>query len=150
MNTVLVSACLIGVCSRYDGQHKCNRKVLDYIRDHNLIPVPVCPEQLGGLATPRPKSWFAKGDGDKVLTACGELVNEHGEDVTSHFLRGAEETYKIAQLSNARSAILQQRSPSCGFGFIYLENQLVAGNGVTAALLNQKGLTILSDDKLAG
>ncbi len=148
MNTVLVSSCLLGICSRYDGRYKLNQSIIDYIRDNRLIAVPICPEQLGGLPTPRAKSWFTQGDGDRVLSEAGSLHNEMGEDVTLRFLTGAQEALKIALLCNAKTAILQQRSPSCGFGTVYLNHELIRGNGVTAALLSSHGLTVISDDKI--
>ena len=149
MEVVLVSSCLLGICTRYDGQHKINQRVIDYIKNHKLIPIPVCPEQLGGLSTPRPKCWFTKGDGNKVLANAGCLHNELGDDVTPYFLRGARETLKVAQRHNAKTAILQQRSPSCGYGTIYLNKEPIGGHGVTAALLDNNGLTIISDDEIS-
>ncbi len=150
MNTVLVSSCLLGICSRYDGQHKADQNIINYIEENDLLAIPVCPEQLGGMTTPRPKSWFIKGDGDKVLMNEGCLHNERGEDVTIHFLSGARETLKIAKLCNARTAILQQRSPSCGYGNIYLKTDIIHGNGVTAALLRSHGIAIISSDEISG
>ncbi len=145
--TALVSACLLGLKTRYDGDAAACQAVVDFLRDNQLTPIPVCPEQLAGLPTPRPKCWFRQGDGKAVLAGTGELVNEKGEDVSAAFIKGACETLKIARLTEAEFAILQQRSPSCGFGTIYLQQQQVAGNGVAAEML-QKELTVYSNDAL--
>ncbi len=149
MDTILVSSCLLGICTRYDGKHKINDAVIQHLKDNKLIAIPVCPEQLGGLPTPRLKAWFTEGDGNKALHKKGKLCNEYGEDVTHLFLQGANETLKIARLTGSKSAILQQRSPSCGFGTVYLEQEQVQGDGVTAALLKKNGIKIISDDQLS-
>ncbi len=145
---VLVSSCLLGLATRYDATDNQSPAVIDFIRSNNLLPVPVCPEQLAGLPTPRPKCWFAQQDGRSVIRGKGRLCDEHGKDVTAVFLQGAQETLKIAQLTGCRMAILQQRSPSCGSQSIYLNEQLTPGVGVTAAVLEHHGLKVFSDDHL--
>ncbi len=148
MRTILVSSCLLGLKTRYDGSDNYTQAVVDYIEANQLIPIPVCPEQLAGLATPRPKCWFTSGDGEAVLTGTGSLYCENGDNVSAAFVRGAEETLKIANLTNCDRAILQQRSPSCGSQTIYLREKLVEGSGVTTALLNKNGIVVFSNDKL--
>jgi len=148
MKTILVSSCLLGLKTRYDGTDNHCQQVIDYLKDNQLTPIPICPEQLGGLPTPRPKCWFSQGDGRDVLDANGCLIDELGKDVGDIFLRGAHETLKIAQLSGCNQAILQQRSPSCGADNIYLNETLVAGIGVTTALLRKNGIVVFSNDKL--
>lgn len=148
MRTVLVSSCLLGLSTRYDGKPKENLEVRQFIEKNGLIPVPVCPEQLGGLPTPRPRCCFLEGDGDAVLQGWGRLKSERGDDPTEAFLKGAEQTLKIADICKAKMAILQQRSPSCGRGRVYIEDRLTTGNGVTAALLKEHNLRVFSDDDL--
>ncbi|MDX2494551.1 MAG: DUF523 domain-containing protein [Desulfuromusa sp.] len=148
MRPILVSSCLLGLKTRYDGTDNYSQAVIDYIKDNQLTPIPVCPEQLAGLSTPRPKCWFNHGDGEAVLTGNGKLVDENGQNVTEIFLHGAQECLIITQLAHCKQAILQQRSPSCGSQNIYLNENLVKGVGVTTALLNKNGLEIFSDDNL--
>ena len=87
MRPVLVSSCLLGLKTRYDGTDNYCQAVIDYIKTNHLTPIPVCPEQLAGLATPRPKCWFSRGDGMAVLTGEGKLINQDGEDVTKVLFR---------------------------------------------------------------
>lgn len=148
MNCILVSSCLLGLQTRYDATDNNNQDVRDFLARHQLRAIPVCPEQLAGFATPRPKCWFSHGDGEAVIEGAGRLQNEQGLDVTERFIHGAHETLKIAGMSGCQWAILQQRSPSCGTQEIYLNNQLISGMGVTAALLRQHGLEVFGDDKL--
>lgn len=145
---VLVSACLLGLATRYDGQSKANSRVFDYLRARNLLPIPICPEQLGGLATPRSPARFHSGDGEGLWMEQGELVNQEGESMNTAFIRGAEETLRIARLTGCRTAILKERSPSCGIHQIHRREGLTAGSGVAAALLRQAGLSLISDDDL--
>jgi uncharacterized protein YbbK (DUF523 family) len=145
---ILVSACLLGLNTRYDGRTKKNQSVLDYLRDNDLQPIPVCPEQLGGLPTPRPQTWFQTGDGAAVLDGDGEVINIAGESMNETFIRGAQATLEIAQLSGCELALLKQRSPSCGVGQIYQGEQVVAGDGVTTALLKRHQIHIQSEDVL--
>ena len=150
MRPILVSSCLLGLKTRYDGTDNYSQPVIEYIRKNRLIPIPVCPEQLSGLSTPRPKCWFSRGDGEAVLSGNGELKSEEGKEVTQVFLHGAEECLKLATLAGCKMAILQQRSPSCGSQKVYLNEQLVEGVGVTTALLVKNGLKVFADDNLPG
>ncbi len=135
----LCSACLLGINCRYDGKAKPNEKVLKLAKEEILIPI--CPEQLGGLSTPRKP---AEQQGEKV-------VRENGEDVTENFNRGGQQVLRIAKLLNIKTAILKQRSPSCGYGQIYdgtFSETIVVGDGVTAKLLKENGIEILTEDDL--
>lgn len=145
---VLVSACLLGLAARYDGLSKTNARVLDYLRARNLLPIPVCPEQLGGLATPRPPARFHSGDGEGLWLEQGELVNQEGESMNAAFMRGAVETLRIARLTGCGAAILKERSPSCGVYRIHRQEGLTDGSGVAAALLRRAGLSLISDEDL--
>ena len=136
---ILVSACLAGVKCRYDGNDNANNKVIDLVKKG--IAIPVCPEQLGGLQTPRIPAEIVE---DKV-------INKKGENVTSHFKKGAKETLRIAELAKCHEAILKQSSPSCGYGKIYDGNhtgKIIKGMGLTAKLLSLKGIKILTEEDL--
>ena len=139
----LVSACLLGRSCRYDGAsaNADAQKRASFLRGKTAIAV--CPEELGGLGTPRPASRFAVGTGVDVLDGRGTLRDEGGKDVTAAFLRGAE---LAAGHPAATHACLKARSPSCGCGQVYSASGLVAGDGVFAALLRRRGLTIVSDE----
>ena len=133
---ILVSACLLGVPCRYDGTGVADARVLALAKTRQLIPV--CPEQLGGLPTPRPP---AELHDTRVLT-------RDERDCTAAFTRGAEETLRLAKLFCCRIAILKANSPSCGSGQIYdgcFRGKLIPGDGLTAALLKREGLTVLSE-----
>lgn len=138
---ILVSACLLGIGCRYDGKEKSNEQVMKLLKNPDVVLVPVCPEQLGGLATPRIAS---ERLGDRV-------VNRAGEDVTAQYRKGARETLKLAELYGCQKAILKERSPSCGCGVIYdgsFSRQTISGNGVTAELLLNRGITVLGESVL--
>lgn len=146
--TVLVSSCLLGLPTRYDGSDNFSQAVADYLQQHQLVPIPVCPEQLAGLSTPRPKCWFRCGNGNDVLNGCGTICDEAGNDLTEIFYRAAAESCKIAELTGSKLAILKQRSPSCGTSQIHQNGQLIGGMGVTAARLQKAGLRVLSENDL--
>ena len=134
---ILVSACLLGLNCRYDGKGQPNSKVLDLTEKLNVIPV--CPEVYGGLKTPRNPAEIKEG---KVVTV-------FGEDVTENFLRGAQETLKVARIFKCPYAVLKERSPSCGFGKVYdgtFSGKIIFGNGVTAGLLDKNGIKIFNEN----
>jgi len=130
---ILVSACLLGLRTRYDGDSSPSDAVLEYAGQLRLIPI--CPEQLGGLATPRVKASLSGGDGEAVLGSSAKVVNEAGRDITDNFLRGARQVLALAKACNARFAILKEKSPSCGVFRTYVDFELVEGCGVTTAAL---------------
>lgn len=135
----LCSACLLGVKCRYDRKSKPDKKILELAKKEILIPI--CPEQLGGLGTPR----------DICEIKLGKVITKSGIDVGKNFLRGAEETLKIAKLYGIKEAIMKQKSPSCGCGEIYDGNfsgKIVNGDGVTTALLRKNGIKIFSEEDL--
>ena len=138
---VLISACLLGQYCRYDGQTKVYPQVQDLLGRDDIHLIPVCPEQAGGLATPRPP---AERQGERVVTA-------DGTDVTAQYRRGAEAALYLARLFHCTKAILKEKSPSCGHGQIYdgtFSRTLTAGDGVTAALLRAEGLDIIGESDL--
>jgi hydroxyethylthiazole kinase-like uncharacterized protein yjeF len=147
--TRLVSACLMGVNCRYDGRNNLNEKVMRLAAKEVLIPV--CPEQLGGLGTPRAPMEIIGGDGSEVLDGKGKVINRNNRDVTENLVRGAEEVLKISERLGIKEAILKARSPSCGCGKIYegTSPRLVEGDGVTTALLKRSGILVLTEDDLS-
>ncbi|MDH3998772.1 MAG: DUF523 domain-containing protein [Desulfuromonadales bacterium] len=144
--TILVSACLLGLNTRYDGKTKRSQAVIDYLERHGLTPIPVCPEQLAGMPTPRPKTSFAKGDGAAVLAGSGSVISASGQLMNQVFIQGAEQSLQVAQLSGCNRALFKERSPSCGVKEIYLGDEKVPGCGVATALLQQAGLNVISEE----
>jgi len=139
----LVSACLLGVACRYDGGHEYDREVEVLRGKYDLVPV--CPEQLGGLSTPRPAAEIRGGAGEEVLSGTARVETLEGDhEVTDAFLRGAEAALRIAGFTGARAAFLKSRSPSCGCGSIVVAGKEVKGDGVTTALLKRHGITVES------
>ena len=135
---IMVSACLLGCSCRYDGQSKADERVLCLKERHTLIPV--CPEQLGGLSTPRLP---AEIRGEKV-------IRRDGADVTKEYTRGACEALGLYELLSCDAAILKARSPSCGKACIYdgtFSGTLTDGNGITAALFAGKGIPVFTEDE---
>jgi len=136
---VLISGCLLGLCCRYDGKSKQNEHISALAEKYHLIPV--CPEQLGGLPTPRDPSEII---GERVVSCAGK-------DVTAEYSRGAAEALRLAQLFGCKKAILKERSPSCGFGKVYdgsFSGTLTNGNGVAAALLAANGIAVFGESKI--
>ncbi|KJS21506.1 MAG: hypothetical protein VR72_10210 [Clostridiaceae bacterium BRH_c20a] len=126
---IIVSACLAGVNCRYDGKSKKNSQVIELIVKGEAIPL--CPEQLGGLSTPRDPVNIQSGI--NVLVGTERVLTLEGEDVSRNFIQGAYEVLKIAELIKPSLIILKSKSPSCG------------NTGVTFELLRQKGLRVLSE-----
>ncbi len=146
----MVSACLAGLATTHDGKAKPHPKVLELLQQGRAVLV--CPEQLGGLPTPRAEAEIEPGgSGSDVLAGEARVLDSQGTEVTAQYLRGAREALRAARLSGARSAILKARSPSCGTGLIYdgeFSGTLVEGEGVTAALLSKEGLQVMSEEDL--
>ena len=138
---ILISGCLLGIHCRYDGEEAGSSDIVDFTSLYNFIPF--CPEQLGGLPTPRPSANIVGGDGRDVLSGKARVINSRGEDVTDAFRRGAEESLRLARLSGARVALLRERSPSCGVSTSYFESSGNSGIGVTAAILESAGIKIV-------
>ena len=136
---ILVSACLLGLRCRYDGRSKPSAAVLALGEKHTLLPL--CPEQLGGLPTPRPP---AEWQGERI-------VNRAGQDVTEAYRRGGEEAVRLAKLTGCRWAILKERSPACSCDRIYdgsFSGVLREGRGSAAEALEQAGVTVLGESML--
>ena len=136
---LLVSACLLGACCRYDGASREHPLAKKLAERYPLIPV--CPEQLGGLPTPRPP---AERRGERVVTLSGD-------DVTERYRRGAEETLRLCRMLDCEAAVLNERSPSCGAGAVYdgtFSGVLASGDGVTAALLRGGGIPVYGESQI--
>lgn len=136
---LLVSACLLGCRCRYDGASREHPLAKELAERHTLVPV--CPEQLGGLSTPRPP---AERRG-------GLVVTRDGADVTEQYRRGAEETLRLCRGLGCEAAVLKERSPSCGRGEIYdgtFSGTLAAGDGVTAELLSAVGVPVYGESQI--
>lgn len=137
---LLVSACLLGIPCRYCGNGCANPDVLDLRKRHTLIPV--CPEQLGGLPTPR----------EPVEIRGGRAVAQTGADCSAAFQNGAREAARIAQLLGCSAAALKSRSPSCGVGTAYdgtFSGKLISGNGFAACALQKAGIPVYSEENCA-
>ena len=137
----MVSACLAGLHCRYDGRSNHKPEVAELVASG--LAVPVCPEELGGLPTPRDPS---ERIGDRVMSC-------EGRDVTAEFAAGAEAALYIAEEYGCSAAILKARSPSCGCGRIYdgtFSRTLVPGNGLFADLLLKKGFEVFTEETWPG
>ena len=136
---ILVSACLLGIDCKYNGKNNKNDKVIELLKTHDLIPV--CPEIMGGLTTPRIPAEINEN----------EVITKDEKNVTKQYQKGAEETLKIAELYNCQTAILKEKSPSCGCGKIYdgtFTGTLIDGDGITARLLKEHGIKITGETTL--
>lgn len=136
---ILVSSCLVGLSCRYDGTDNKSEAVLKYLEGKQWMPV--CPEQMGGLKTPRDPAEIIK---DRVMT-------KEGADVTPEFVKGADEVARLARLTGATEAILKSRSPSCGSGKIYdgtFSRVLIPGDGLASRALKKMGLAVRSEEDL--
>ena len=135
---ILVSACLCGINCKYNGKNNYNEKIFNLVKEGKAIPI--CPEQLGGLSTPRIPSEIKNS----------KVINKEGIDVTNNFFKGANEVLEIAKKLNIKKAILKSRSPSCGKGKIYsgdFDGKLVDGNGVLTELLLKNGIEVITEEE---
>ena len=136
---ILVSSCLLGINCKYDGNNNKNNKVLEYLKGKEVIPI--CPEIYGGLQTPRIPSEIVD---DKVMT-------KDKRDVTKEYLKGADETLKLARLFNIKKALLKANSPSCSNNEIYdgtFTGNKIKGMGITAKLLKENGIEIINENEI--
>jgi len=143
---IIVSACLIGIQCRYDGGTSLDETILPILSQDGYVPL--CPEQLGGLSTPRLPSQIVTGSGEEVLNGTSHIIDAEGRDVTEHFLRGAREVARIARLMKIDTALMKEYSPSCGVLSIKRNDVAVRGMGVTSALLASMGVTVISSERV--
>ena len=135
----ICSACLLGLDCRYDGENSFNERIVELAKREILIPV--CPEQLGGLPTPR----------EPVEVKDGRALTKSGRDVTENLESGAKQVLKLVELFDIKEAIMKQGSPSCGCGRVYdgsFSGKLIEGDGITTALLKKNGVRVISDDEV--
>ncbi|MBC9252658.1 purine-nucleoside phosphorylase [Pseudomonas alcaligenes] len=151
MEKLLVSRCLLGHKVRYDGGAHGPYDLLQQWQDEGRI-VALCPEVAGGLPTPRPPAEIPGGQGVQVLDGSRPVLTDLGMDVTAEFVAGAEIALRLARQHGLRVAVLKARSPSCGNLQNYdgsFSGNLVAGEGVTAALLRRNGVRVFNETQLA-
>lgn len=139
---VALSACLLGVNCRYNGSNSLNEGLLK----DRMDCLPLCPEQLGGLSTPRNPSEIDKGDGREVLMGNGRVVDIEGDDVTIFFIRGANEMLTLMKRLSVKKALMKEGSPSCGVKKIQRNGKIVQGMGVTTAFLIKEGIEVIGID----
>lgn len=138
---MLISACLLGINCKYNGESNYNQRIVDLTKDEKVIPV--CPEQLGGLTTPRLPCEIVILNGER------RVIRNDGIDVTEAFQKGAEETLNLAKMFNENIAILKTKSPSCGSCQIYdgtFSGRVIEGSGLTAELLTDNHIRVFDED----
>ena len=132
---ILVSACLLGINCKYDGGNNASKEIDEFLKDYEIIPI--CPEIMGGLPTPRKASEINNN----------KVINIEGQDVTKEFEKGAQESLFLAKKYNVKKALLKAKSPSCGNGKIYdgtFTKTIIDGDGKTTQLLKENGIEIIT------
>lgn len=141
MIKAIASACLIGLKTRYDGGSNPDPEIVEMFKKGGIIPL--CPEQLGGLPTPREPFEFVDGDGEALLEGKATLKGlKTGKDGSEFFIRGAEQVVAVVRLLGVKKAYLKEGSPSCGVNWVHIDGKVVHGCGVTAALLKRLGIEL--------
>ena len=153
MKKIIVSACLLGCECRYDGKSKPCQKVLDLAKEKDTVLIPVCPEQMGGLSTPRVPSERQRTSKGQLrsISRPGAVLMKDGKDVTAAYRKGAKMALSIAKLNGVKTAILKSGSPSCGKGIIYdgsFSGRKDKGDGVTTQLFLSAGIDVLTEEEL--
>ena len=139
MEKILISACLVGDKTRYDGKSNYHPLIKELLQKYELIPF--CSEVEGGLSIPRTPSEI---QGERV-------INKKGKDVTKNYLLGAEKALNICKYLDIKIAILKDGSPACGVHQIYDGNfsgHKIKGMGITASLLAKNGIKVISEDEI--
>ncbi len=147
---IFVSACLLGIPCRYNGNGKPIPQMVKLL-NRDRIMIPFCPETQGGLDIPRPPAEIVNGDGRMVLEGKAKVINQEGEDCTEPFINGAKAVLQMATVLKPRLIVLKSNSPSCGLGRIYdgsFSGRLKPGNGVTAALLDEAHFELCTETEL--
>lgn len=140
---IIVSACLAGMDCRYDGKSNEVEEIKKLVEDKRAIII--CPEQLGGMPTPRIPCEMRRNDGEI------KIVSMYEENFTEKFVKGAEEALKIAKMYDSKIAILKAKSPSCGAGKIYdgtFQNKLIEGNGICAKLFIENEIRVYTEEDI--
>ncbi|MCR5335519.1 MAG: DUF523 domain-containing protein [Synergistes sp.] len=136
---LIVSACLLGINCRYSGEKRADSRVLELIGKYSVMPL--CPEQLGGLPTPR----------NACEIAAGRVIDAKGADFTDNYIKGAQEVLRIARMFNCRFALMKENSPSCGVNSIHdgtFSGGKIAGQGITSRLLREAGIKVFSEEEM--
>lgn len=144
----IISACLCGVNCKYNGENNLSERCMKLFREGKAVLV--CPEQLGGLSTPRDPVEL-NNEASEVINGNGKALSNQGEDVTKQFIDGAYETLRIAKELGATKAVLKEGSPSCGSNYIYdgtFSRNKIKGKGITAQILENEDITVFSDEDL--
>tara|TARA_B110000467_G_scaffold163304_1_gene188914 strand:+ start:3721 stop:4116 length:396 start_codon:yes stop_codon:yes gene_type:complete len=126
--SIIISACLLGRECRYNGSHS----KISNLDSLDMEFIPVCPEEAGGLGTPRPAAEL-NSSANEVVNGTGEIVRKSGTDVTTQFINGSKKELSKLKLTNSKIAVLKSRSPSCGYGEIYdgsFTGNICKGNGI--------------------
>lgn len=142
-----VSSCLLGLNVKYSGGNNYTELIAGLVRLGYFIPIPICPESFGGLASPRVPAEIVSSGKSQL-----QILNRIGEDVTAQFSKGAEQTLQLMQLIGIKTAILKSGSPSCGISEVYdgsFSGKKVKGSGVAAALLGTNGIRLICSEKFA-
>lgn len=146
---IVISACLCGANCRYNGESSLDEKALKILKSGKALLI--CPEELGGMDTPRNPHEIKGGTGADVLNGKAIVIGSNGEESTELFIKGAKEAYRIAKNADVKLAILKSRSPSCGHGKIYDGNftgNKIDGNGVTAELFVKNRIDVITEEEL--
>ncbi|MCI1820977.1 MAG: DUF523 domain-containing protein [Megasphaera sp.] len=138
---VLISACLLGQYCRYDGTIKNYTVVRTLLQSRHIHLIPICPEQSGGLATPR----------EPAECSNGRVITQSGIDVTAAYHKGAAEAVKMARLFHCSYAVLKEKSPTCGSGNIYdgsFSHTIVSGDGIAVQYLKKAGISVIGESEM--
>jgi uncharacterized protein YbbK (DUF523 family) len=141
---IIISACLAGLHTRYDGKAKLHHQLIEIAE--RAVLVPICPEILGGLGIPRSPCHFVGGDGAALLRKEARLIDRDGVDRTSSFLRGADECMRIVELVSPGMIIFKEGSPSCGVRRVDIEGSWQSGCGVVTATIRDLNIAIISEE----
>lgn len=136
---ILVSGCLLGHNCKYNGGNNLNKKVLEFLNGHEVVPI--CPESLGGLPIPRPPAEIVNGI----------VINKEGKNVDAEFRTGAAKALEIALANKVELAILKANSPSCGSNQIYdgtFSGTKIKGNGIFVELLKKEGIKVVAEEEI--
>jgi len=146
---IIVSACLTGANCTYKGGNNLDKRLKDMVEGGRAVPV--CPEELGGLGTPRHRAEIAGGDGKDVLAGRARVLSAAGRDVTKNYIAGARASLKKAREHGVKLAVFKSNSPACGLGRIYdgtFGKKMKRGNGVCAQLFLDSGIFVMTERDL--
>ncbi len=146
---IVISACLAGINCKYSGENNHDEKIMKLIENEKTILV--CPEQLGGLTTPRDTCEIVGGTGEDVLNGNAKVMTSKGVEVTKQFINGAKEAFRIVDMYKATKAITKAQSPSCGNHKIYdgtFSGNFREGDGVFVTMLKEAGVEVTTEKDL--